>query len=75
MNRVPLGKAKGILANATRAENLSGKGWWSGSGSKILIGNDNDSLSNLGTENSYIDNDSLGRSLKRLSNLKATSDK
>jgi len=26
MNRVPLGKAKGILANATRAENLSGKG-------------------------------------------------
>jgi len=65
-NRVPLGKAEGMLANAIKLENLSGP--------EILVGNDNDSLNNVGTENLKFDNDSLGRPSKRLSNFKATSD-
>lgn len=71
---MPLGKDVGILAIATKAENLSGKDCWRGSDSEILLGSDNDSLNNVGTEKLYTDNDCSGRSLKRLSNLKATSD-
>jgi hypothetical protein len=58
---LPLGKAEGILAKATKAENLTGTGSWFESNSKILSFNDSDSLSNFGTGKLYTDNDSFGR--------------